>query len=215
MDPRMTNRTNALIICNGPLPPRRRIAPLIAGDTLIICADGGANRALARGIIPHLIIGDLDSLTPRTAAALQQVQKIRVEDQNSTDLAKALEYLVQRGVGRAAVIGATGRRPDHELANFSILAKYHSRLEVTFVDAWCRMQIIDRTVQLPLKPGTTLSLMPLGKCEGITTRGLAWPLNNETLELGVREGNSNRVTASPVEISLMRGKLLLFIVDRN
>ncbi len=139
---------------------------------------------------------------------------MRVDDQNSTDLEKALDYALAQGIRRAVVIGATGRRPDHELANISILGKYQHLLALSFVDAWCRIEIIDAPVTLPLKIGTTLSLMPLGRCEGITTRGLRFPLNEEALELGVREGLSNMVAESPVHISLRRGKLLLFIVDR-
>lgn len=205
---------DALIIGNGPLPPRRRIQPLITTGTLIVCADGGANRALARGIRPHLIIGDLDSLRPETAAALPGVQLLRVRDQENTDLEKVLDHVLQLGIGRAVVIGATGGRPDHALANLSILARYHRRLELSFVDAWCRLRIIDGEISLPLAIGTTLSLLPLGRCTGITTRGLEWPLNDESLEPGVREGISNRVNASPVEIRLRSGLLLLFIIDR-
>lgn len=205
----------ALVIANGPLPSRRRIAGWLDEETLIVCADGGANRALARGITPDLIIGDLDSLSPRTAAALAGVEKIRVEDQENTDLEKVLDYLLAHGIAGAVVIGATGRRPDHTLANFSILAKYHSRLDLLFVDSWCRMEIIDRTVRRNLALGTTLSLLPLGRCEGVITRGLAFPLVHEVLEAGVRESISNRVSSSPVEIGLTLGKLLFFIVDRK
>ncbi len=205
----------ALIIGNGPLPSRRRIAALLDDETLIVCADGGANRALARGITPHIVIGDLDSLSPRTAAAFAAAEKIRSEDQENTDLEKALDLLLQRGITRAVVIGATGRRPDHTLANFSILAKYHPRIDLLFVDSWCRMRIIDGAVSLPLPKGTTVSLLPLGRCEGVTTRGLAYPLNQAVLELGVREGISNLVSDSPVEITLNKGTLLLFVVERK
>ncbi len=205
----------ALIICNGPLPSRRRIAGWLDEETLIVCADGGANHALARGVTPHLIIGDLDSLTDRTAAVLSGVEKIRVTSQENTDLEKVLDYLLAHGITRAVVTGATGRRPDHTFANFSILARYHSRLDLLFVDTWCRMEIVDGTVRRDLAPGTTLSLLPLGRCEGVTTKGLAYPLDNAVLEPGVRESISNRVSASPVEVGLTLGKLLFFIVDRK
>ncbi|HPG84332.1 MAG TPA: thiamine diphosphokinase [bacterium] len=211
----MAHWKKALVIANGPLPSRRRIAGWLDEETLIVCADGGANRARARALIPHLVIGDLDSITPGTAAALAGVETIRVEDQENTDLEKVLDYLLAHGITAAVVLGATGRRPDHTLANFSILAKYHSRLDLLFVDSWCRMEIIDRPVQLDLAPGTTLSMLPLGRCEGVTTHGLAYPLVHQVLEPGVRESISNRVSKSPVEISLTVGKLLLFIVDKK
>lgn len=204
---------NALIVCNSALPPRRRIRRLIDAGTLIVCADGGADRARARGLTPHVIIGDMDSLKAETQARFPQAVLVHVADQNSTDLEKALDHVLALGIGRATVIGATGRRPDHELANLSILAKYHPRLELCFADSWCTIRVIDRSAVLDLPPGTTVSLLPLGRCEGITTRGLHYALADEVLELGVREGNSNLVDSSPVDISVRHGRLLLFIVD--
>jgi thiamine pyrophosphokinase len=59
-------------------------------------------------------------------------------------------------------------------------------------------------------PGTTISLIPISRCEGIVTRGLKWELRNGFLELGVREGTSNVVQSSPVLIQVRRGTLLLY-----
>ncbi|HNW58278.1 MAG TPA: thiamine diphosphokinase [bacterium] len=210
----MPKPADALIIANGPLPPRRRILPWIRTGTLIVCADGGANRARVRGITPDVILGDLDSLSPEGATASPKARLLRITDQAKTDLEKALDFVLQQGIRRAVVIGATGRRPDHELANFSLLARYHTRLELMFLDTWCRILIVDAQLSLSLRPGTIVSLLPLGPCAGVVTRGLAWPLRGEPLAPGVRESISNRVVASPVEIELTAGKLLVFIVDR-
>ena len=57
--------------------------------------------------------------------------------------------------------------------------------------------------------------MPLDRCEGIQTIGLKYPLDNESLELGVREGASNEVISSPVRISVKKGCLLLFVVKNK
>jgi thiamine pyrophosphokinase len=203
---------HALIICNGPLPAKSVLQSLTADAALVICADGGANRALRRGLKPHVIIGDFDSLAPDTAAAFPGVQIIQVPDQYSTDLEKALDYALSQKVSSAVVVGATGRRPDHTVANFSILAKYHQRLDLMLVDSYCRIRLIDHDITLQLPMGMTISLMPLGLCQGITTTGLAYPLSDESLQPGVREGLSNRVVASPVRIQVRDGLLLLFEV---
>jgi len=203
---------HALIICNGPLPGKVRLHNLADKADLVLCADGGANRALHRGLQPEVIIGDLDSVTRETRLALSNVRWIRKPDQESTDLEKTLDWALSQGISSAIVVGATGRRSDHTLANFSILAKYSGRMRLEFIDSHCRMRILEKDTIFDLKIGTTLSLLPLGRCEGITTEGLAYPLREETLELGVREGLSNQVVSTPVRISLRCGKLLLFEV---
>ena len=178
----------------------------------IVCADGGANKARKLGVRPDLIIGDLDSISPATRRFFSDVKTVHVESQNSTDLEKALDYLVKHKYRQAVVVGAMGGRPDHSLSNFSILKKYHKRIHLSFSDSSCDIQIIDRRIAFASEIGSVISLLPLGRCEGITTTGLEFPLRDESLELGVREGTSNTVVSSPVKISVTKGSLLLFAV---
>ena len=57
---------------------------------------------------------------------------------------------------------------------------------------------------------TTLSLIPIGKVSGITTKNLFYPLNNEELTIGYRTGSSNHVTEDGiVSIVHEKGDLLL------
>jgi thiamine pyrophosphokinase len=56
----------ALIICNGEPPSRALARKLAAQVDLIVAADGGADVARRFGIRPHVIIGDLDSITAAT-----------------------------------------------------------------------------------------------------------------------------------------------------
>ena len=205
----------ALVICNGEVLSKEAVEPLLQEKPFIVCADGGANKARKLGVRPDVIIGDLDSIFPATRAFYSSVRTIRVESQYCTDLEKALDYLLELRYLNVVVIGAMGGRPDHSYANFSILKKYHKRLHVVFSDSTCTIQILDGTSAFDLPLGSVVSLMPLGRCDGITTRGLEYALNNESLELGVREGTSNRVIASPVEISVKKGSLLFFTVKAS
>ena len=203
---------NALVICNGEVLSKKAIAPLLLTGPFIVCADGGANKARKLGVRPDVIIGDLDSITPAVRESFSNVRTIHVESQNSTDLEKVLDYLVKHRYRSAVVVGAMGGRPDHSLSNLSILKKYHNRIRLLFSDSSCDVQIVDRRIMFASEIGSIISLLPLGRCEGIMTSGLEFSLHNETLELGVREGTSNRVVSSPVTISVKKGSLLLFIV---
>lgn len=201
---------HALVICNGEMPPKKMLLPILKTRPFIVCADGGANKARSYAIEPHCIIGDLDSITQRTRHYFSSVPVVHVADQNSTDLEKALDYLLENKFSSAVVVGATGARPDHELSNFSILLKYHSRLKLTFFDELCTAEIVQKRIKFPADIGQQISLVPLGRCTGIVTTGLKYPLWNEPLELGVREGSSNEASRDTVEISLKTGSLLLF-----
>jgi len=207
--------THALVFCNGDMLSQKAIDPLLQGEPFIICADGGANKARLLGIRPHAIIGDLDSISARTRKHFSRVETIHIADQESTDLEKALEFLLKLLIPSAIVVGATGGRPDHSLANLSILKKYHKKIRLLFSDPFCDIQIIEGKIVFDAIVGSVISLMPLDRCEGIHTIGLKYPLDNESLELGEREGTSNIVISSPVQITVKSGCLLLFVVKKK
>ncbi len=201
---------HALIICNGEMPSKKLLLPLLKIKPFILCADGGANKARSYGLEPHCIIGDLDSITQKTRHFYSSVPVIHSADQNSTDLEKALDYLLKNLFTSATIVGATGERPDHMMSNFSILLKYHRKLNLLFFDERCTIEIIQKKIQFDAFVGQQISIVPMGACSGIVTSGLKYPLKNESLELGVREGSSNEAVKSRITINLKNGSLLLF-----
>lgn len=205
-------KTKALVICDGELPSRARLRRLAEEADTIACADGGANQARRFGIVPDFIAGDLDSIEEGTKRFFRNVRMIHKANEEQTDLEKVLDVLLAKGVKEITVVGATGRRTDHAVTNFSIMKKYHRKCALRYVDRRCEISLVDRAVRFVGKEGDLISLAPLGRAEGVTTRGLKYRLQNETLEVGVREGQSNVIVANPVEISVRRGVLLLFRV---
>ena len=179
-------------------------------STAVICADGGANTASKLGLRPDLIIGDLDSIMASTVRKFSRIRTRRIGDQNSTDLEKALTWAVRAGYTEIVVMGATGGRLDHLTGNLSALGKFARKTSVTFMDNFGELIAVGSELVLDAPVGTTVSLIPLSRCEGIVTSGLKWGLHNGTLEMGVRDGISNIVTASPATISVRRGMLLLY-----
>ena len=95
-----------------------------AGDR-IIGADGGAARALAWGLAPDLVIGDLDSLSARQRKALEARGcpfLVHPRAKDDTDLELALTYAAEQGAQEIVILGALGGRLDHTLANLLLLA---------------------------------------------------------------------------------------------
>lgn len=200
----------ALIIANGHPPGRALARRSAAGADLVICADGGANHALRLGIRPDAIVGDLDSMTRATARKFRGVPTIRIREQESTDLEKAVRYALRRGCREIDVLGATGRRIDHTAGNLGCFARFSGRCVLAFIDADGTLTAVRRRATLKTRRGEEISLIPVGRCSGVTTKNLLYGLRSAALELGVREGTSNRSTASTVTVSVKRGTLLLY-----
>ena len=205
---------SALIVGNGEPPSRELFAACARETELILCADGGANTASAYGYAPDYVVGDLDSVSRQSKAALAADRLILVDPEGNvgTDGQKVLNHAVALGVTEAVLVGFTGRRTDHLLGNLSLLKTFADRLALRLVDDYCDIRLIDRYIRFHAAIGQKISLCPLdGAAEGIETLGLKWPLRSESLIPGVREGISNEVVANPVEIRVGRGNLLLCV----
>jgi thiamine pyrophosphokinase len=206
-----TSKQTALVFCNGKPPSQQLAHKCLRSKPFVVCADGGANVAARLGIRPDLIIGDCDSVLPKTWRQFSSVPLLQILDQENTDLEKALDYLLKKNIRSVVVLGATGKRADHAFANLSILAKYGKKLDLIFRDDDGEIFALPKRWSGEVGTGTIISLLPLGKCTGITTAGLKYPLKNESLALGVREGLSNEAIADTLKIRVRTGKLLLFL----
>ena len=205
----------ALILANGKAPGKRLFQKILASADWFICADGGSNIAARFGSIPDLIVGDLDSIKRETLALFRHVKVKKLKDQNSTDLEKALTAVIRKKCREIVVLGATGGRLDHAVGNLSALAKFSRKAHITFVDERGKFVAVNRSTEFALPIGTIISLIPLSRCSGIVTTGLQWNLNNESLELGVRESTSNVIVSSPVTIRVKQGALIAFVMIHN
>ena len=110
------------IICNGESISNLR--ELLEDIDIIIAADGGANICYVNNITPHYIIGDLDSLNYKEEMHASKI--IKISDQSTTDLQKALQYIEQFHPSEIRLISLSGKGLDHEIANLLILTNYHA-----------------------------------------------------------------------------------------
>ena len=147
---------------------------------------------------------------PSTRTFFKSIPHLLIDDQNSTDLEKAIEYCIKRKATSIDVIGWSGDRIDHTTGSLGCFKKYGKRVSLRFHDALGELTLIQKQVQLKMIKGEKLSLIPLDRCTGVTTKNLKYALHNETLELGVREGISNEAIASRVTIHVKKGTLLLY-----
>ena len=178
----------------------------------IIAADGGLCALESMGIRPDLLIGDLDSLGAHAIPADLPVEKHPVEkDDTDTGIALAQGYAM--GFREFALYGCAGGRIDHLLANFQSMCRYCKlgasvRLIAPEYDAFA---LTNSSMLLPERPaGTTVSIFCHGdRAEGVTLRGLYYPLENAALTGDYPLGVSNQHTHQPAEVSVAKGTLLI------
>ena len=203
-----------LVLCNGAPPSEELLKSHYHSADFFIAADGGGNTALSMKLTPDVVIGDLDSFDRTTSSDLKVIHDT---DQETNDLEKALHLAEAKGGQQIIILGATGRRIDHTLKNISVLKQFNKTFnQLLMSDNFGQTQLLPSTFQQEIPKGTQVSLFPLsGKVSGITTSGLQYPLNNEALENGVRDGSSNEVINNPVKITHNNGDLLLFTAHRS
>lgn len=208
----------SVIFANGVLVDKGSVTRLFEPSDLIVAADGGGRHCLTLGLTPHVVIGDMDSLSPEVLKAFQAAGSEIVRhpaQKDYTDLELAIKLSLDRGADEIVILGALGERWDMTVANVMILASETWDIPIRLIDGDHEIRCIrggDR-VRLQGRKGDILSLIPVGrKAEGITLSGLEYPLVDETLNLGATRGVSNVFVGSTATVRLDRGLLLCVLL---
>jgi len=210
----------AIIIANGQIHDSDFYRSLVAPTDLVICADGGANNALALGLQPKVVVGDLDSLDQSLRSRLEKMHCqfiVHPSRKDQTDLELAVKYAAEQGAQEMVILGALGDRLDHTLANVLLLALPELRpVKAKILDGRQELFLIRDGALLEGQGGDTLSLLPLTEeVTGIYTEGLEYPLENGTLYLGPARGVSNTLTAPQARVRVGQGLLLAVIIHND
>jgi thiamine pyrophosphokinase len=202
----------ALIIANGEACSYELLGQLLEWSPQVIVLDSAIERVMQLGIKVDVLLGDFDRNLDLDVinASQQPIEIVHTPDQNKTDLEKAFDYLLAQGHHAVNVVWATGRRADHTIANLTNLVRYRHELKIVLLDDYSKVFALPNRYQKWYAQGTALSLIPVGTVSGIQTTGLVYNLQNESLTLGYRNGNSNEAaTDGFVKIEYAAGDLLL------
>ena len=188
---------------------------------VVVAVDRGYKSAVAVGCRVDRIMGDLDSLSPQAAARAEElgVEIVRFDtDKDESDLELALASVARiDGVTTVHVFGIAGGRADHAAISVAVLAN-PALAGLTLVAHLgdTRLHIVHSTLELHEPVGTIVSLLAHGgAAEGVTTRGLRWPLRDAALRPDHARGLSNEVSADPVDVRLTAGTLLVYVTSAD
>ena len=209
----------------GPLMPRAIEA--VRDGSFIVAADSGLDHAVAGGLLPDVLVGDLDSISAagrmwayEHAAQIEEHEPDK--DLTDTELAIARALQVPDASDLLLLCGsvsASDERLDHLLG--ILLALGHPSLAVlnslraVIGNTHFRILHPGSRATLELEPGQQFSLLALhGLCTGVNVSGGRWPLDNATLTASEARGLSNEASLSPetkAEVSVKTGVLTVVI----
>lgn len=203
----------ALIVLGGDAPSKALLESCMRQADLTLAADSGLAAFDAAGLMPDMLIGDMDSVAPEVLAryegSLPEHRLNCIKD--DTDGVDALDVAIRRGADQITLLGALGGRLDHALANLMLLVRAHRQgVRAQILDEGLRIARVDGSYVLHGARGDTVSLLPLGEAHGVTLNGFFYPLDGRTLTSDYPLGVSNVVTADEAFVRVEQGDLILF-----
>ena len=186
---------------------------------IIIAIDGGLEKADEMNIMPTYIVGDFDTVSQEILDKYIENKKIEiikfVPEKDFTDTQSALNIAIENECTHIEIIGGTGTRLDHTIANIHTLQMTLGKCEdAVIINENNRIRLVTGKKVIAKKDafGKYVSFLPLTeKVKGITLKGFKYPLDDyefdirTTLSLGV----SNEVETDRAEVSVEEGILIM------
>ena len=169
-----------VLVANGQRPSHPKIIQIIKDAEKIICIDNGYEIIKDLKIIPSVIIGDLDSVNLNEVD--QSVEIIKREDQNLSDLEKALNYCIEKGFSKVYLLASTGLRDDHNLANLILIIDFIEKINVIILSDEYEIEAVKGKKEYKCKQNTQISIISINEDNKITTGGLKYNLKDEVLK---------------------------------
>ena len=183
----------------------------------IIAADSGMNFLYRNGIVPDIIAGDFDSVDDDSLdefSSLPDIEMLRLNPvKDDTDTEFVIREAIRRGATEITLLGATGTRLDHVLANVYLLGiGLEEGVSIEVIDAYNRIRMIDSVLEISKEKqfGDYVSILPVrGDAKGVTLEGMKYPLHDANVSCFSSLGVSNEIVVKKARISVKEGVLLV------
>ena len=198
-----------VILASGLFPTTERALQYLREADFIACCDGAANACVAAGFHPDVIVGDGDSIAPEVATSFAD-RIVRIAEQETNDLSKTFHHCLKLGRrDEYVILGATGKREDHALANLALLMDYaEEHREVIMVSVFGTFYPCCETKRLTVDVGQEISIWNFG-ASYFSAEGLQYPLYDFTK---LWQGTLNVATRPDIAVHA-KGSFLLYVAQ--
>lgn len=196
-----------LIILNGEIKSQTFLKNLAQESDYIICADGGYDKAKAAGVMPDLLLGDMDSVQAKDFDG-KILQFPPEKDWTDCELALKTAYDMQ--ADEIVVTCALGGRCDHEMANLYVLSSFEN---ACIKEKDVSVYVCDRKLKFEGN-GKVFSILPLSDSV-VSVSGAKYCTEKALFKVGASLGISNEATEAATTVQVFEGKCLIFINESD
>lgn len=184
---------------------------------LVIAADSGIEFFYRHGWRPDILVGDFDSADEKITAHYRLKKEIEIREfqpeKDDTDTEIAVKLAIERGAQEVHLLGASGSRLDHTMANIALLGLcMEQKIPAYLVNERNRIRLVreETVLKKAQQYGEYVSLLPFaGEVRGLTLAGFKYPVSDFTMETFRSRGISNEITGEEAVISMKSGTLLV------
>lgn len=180
---------DVVVVANGEFPSSEIPLSYLKSGLPIVCCDGAVENLEKHGFSPTAVVGDGDSIPQRLRQKYSSVFHYDGNQENN-DLTKTINYCVARDYRAVAIVGATGLREDHTLANISLLVDYSKSVNCRMLTDYGVFTAICETTEFRSFPRQQVSVFCMQGDKSVTFKGLRYPVENRCFRF-LWEGSLN------------------------
>lgn len=205
------------VISGGKPPSFDILDKYLKKSDFIICSDSGANTLYKYKIVPDILLGDFDSIDKKVLAFYKENAQCKINtfksEKDFTDTEAAVYEAVKLKPDNIFMLGCTGTRLDHTLANLSMLKRcLDNNIHGYIIDENNIVDIHDKSFKLNGKNGQIFSLQCFGsEVKGLCIKGAKYKLECYNLKFADPRTVSNEFTDKPVYINFESGIVILIL----
>lgn len=185
----------------------------LSAGKIFIALDGACRHLRDLGIVPDVVLGDMDSADDALLSffAKKGSKIVHTPDQNFSDLEKGIFFCHERGARAITIFNPSSGRMDHFVGNIFFLKKYYnSRCPIRmFTDSSCILFLRDEKVKLDVKIGAKCGFFGLPNCK-VSSDGVKFQLNAMPLTLGMSESIANEFISEHAQVEVDGDCLLIY-----
>ena len=198
-----------IILANGAAPTRCEVLQLLQEAEVIVCCDGAVDKLLQLGFMPTVIVGDGDSMSAMCRNRFASIIHID-KDVEINDLQKSIRYCIGQKWSAATILGGSGLREDHTLANLSILLMYGKQIDLQMVTDYGIFTPIYKTTTFPSHKGEQVSIFSFDRNTKLSFTNLLYSVNEHSF-YHFWEGSLNQSLGDNFTVTMLnKGEVLVY-----